>query len=349
MSDEVVDVVIPLHRADRPVGDAIRSADTAAQGIATRVTVVLHDLVLPDDTERELAQRAQLVRCDDGIPSPSGPRNAGFAATTSPFVFFLDSDDHLAPDCLRQLHQAARDTDADVVLPSIRSGSGYVGVPFVASRSPRLLDPARDGLFFRGHSVALLRRSALERTGVRYPAGIRTGEDFAFLAQLSATLRVALAFDAVYVKGEHGGERITTVGLTAHERLAPARHVLTSEWVGTLQPEQRQALVERILITNLAGEWRNRAKISGPPMPTVFAEVRDLATTASPDAIGMLSVRDRLTLRFEERPGRWRRVGMSKPFGVLPSSLRGAVSRRGPLAAEIRRRIVAGRRRRSAA
>ena len=100
VNEPLVDVVVPLHRGietSRPLSVRRRSE---LQGVATPVTVVLHDLE-PEGTLRDrIGPEARVLVCRDGIPSPSGPRNIGLEAATAPFVFFLDSDDSLAPDCL---------------------------------------------------------------------------------------------------------------------------------------------------------------------------------------------------------------------------------------------------------
>jgi glycosyltransferase involved in cell wall biosynthesis len=344
MTQPLVDVVIPLHRGDRPIDVALASCRSDVQGVETRAIVVLHGLQLEPAAAAELDAKATVLRCDDDLRSPSGPRNVGISSATAPFLFFLDSDDRLAPGCLRQLLDAANETGADVVLPSVSTDTGYVGVPFVWSRSPRLLDPARDGLFLRGRSFALVRRAALERTGIRFPEGIRTGEDFVFMSRLSSELDVAMAFGAVYLLGAHEGERITTDTMTVDERLAPARHVLTSGWFRALPPALGTALAERILSVNLANEWRHRQRIAPGPLREGFTDLRDLAVELAPSAIRMLSVRDRQTLRYEDRPARWRRLLLAKPFGLVPSSPRAALHPRGPLRAEVRRRIAASRR-----
>lgn len=343
-----VDVVIPLHRADRAIEAAVASAQTELQGIPTQVSVVLHNLTLEEPLRTRLASRATVLHCHDGIYSPSGPRNVGLDAAMAPFVFFLDSDDELAPQCLRRLHDVAELTGADVVLPSIRSGSTYVGTPLVARRHPELLDVVRHHLFLRSHVPALLRRSMLVSTGIRYPAGIRTGEDFALMSELFARVPTGMAFDAVYDVLGTGADRASTAALPAEEQLAGVRHVLTSRWVDELPHLQRQALARRILAVNLAGGWRMKNRLRhelDDRQREEHLRVRSMAEQLSPDASAYLSVRDRTTLAFDPEPTWIRQLLMAKPFGLVPSSWAGALSRRSPLVHEARSWVVRHRRR----
>jgi len=343
-TDPTVDVIVPLHTTDRAVDVAVSSAQAAHQGIATRVLVVLHDIAPADRSKIQIESPAVVLHCDDGLRSPSGPRNVGLDAATAPFVFFLDSDDRLAKNCLGLLHEVAAKTDADVVLPSLRIGARYVGTPLAWSRRPRRLEVVNHDLFLRSHVPALLRRTMLERTGVRYPLGIRTGEDFAVMARLLAFEPAALALDAVYEVLDDAADRASSP-LPAHEQLAALRMVLSAGWMDALPEDARELLVRRILSVGVAGAWRRAEASAVDRSSEEHAAVRDAALERCPSAHRLLSVRDRVSLRFSEEPGRIERLLRSAPLGLVPSSFRGA-GPRGPLVREARSWVVRHRRRR---
>ena len=347
MTGHLVDVVIPVHRVDRALGAAVASAQSVLQGVPTRVLVVLHNLKSPGAMISELAPTVAVLRCDDGIPSPSGPRNTGLAAATAPFVFFLDSDDVLAPGCLGRLHEVAVETGADVVLPSILGPGGYLGTPLVLSRAPRTLDVVRHGLFERSHSFALIRRRCLDELGLRFPEGIRTGQDLVLMARLYTDASTAIARDAVYVLKDHGGERVSTSSHGRSDQLAAVAHILSSDWIEGLPEDQRDALVRRILSVNLANGWRRKRGLGHRPSAADHASMRDLALQHSRRALQWMSVRDRVTLRFSESPTRVERMLLSPFFGLVPSTLIGALSRSGPLPTKALSWLVARRRRRT--
>lgn len=340
-----VDVIIPLHRPDRPIAATIESVASELQGVLTRAIVVLHDLELAGDTLEQLQRVAMVISHRDGIPSPSGPRNAGLDSATARYVFFLDSDDALAPGCLGALCRVAEASGADVVLPSVRDGDRYVGTPLALRRSTSTLDVVRHHLFMRSHVPALIRRATLLDSGIRYPAGIRTGQDFVMMAQLYATASTAIALDAVYIMADDGRQRVSRTPLPAEHQLAAVHAILTSPWAQALPTSQREALVHRILSINLAGGWRRKRQM-GHPLPTEsHAKMRALALSLAPGAADYLSVRDRMTLRFDDDPGPWHRILTARPLGLIPTTLRGASSLRGPLGIELRSLIVRRRRR----
>lgn len=346
MTAPLIDVIVPLHRTDRAIDDAVASAQSSVQGIATRVLVVLHNLDVDEAERVRLGASARVLLCDDGVASPSGPRNIGLDAASAPFVFFLDSDDRLAPDCLRRLHDAAEATGADVVLPSLWVGHRYVGTPLVWSRRCRVLDVVNHDLFMRSHVPALLRRQVLDSSGVRYPDGIRTAEDLVVMAHLYAIATTSVALDAVYIVLDDAVGRTSTAPLRPDEQLAAMRLVLDSPWVDRLDVQERDLLVRRILSVNIAGAWRTLAEPVRSRAQAEHVAVRDLALARSPGARALLSVRDLVSLRFDSHPGRVARVLLRRPFGLVPVSLKGAISPHAPMVREARSSLVRHRPRR---
>jgi hypothetical protein len=341
----LVDVIIPVHRVDRNYLDAVRSAQPEVQGISTRVLLVLHGIHLDVTHAEVLRPLATVLRCDDGIPSPSGPRNVGLEAASAPFVSFVDSDDVLHSDCLRRLHAAVVKTEADVALPSILSSDGYRGTPLAISRSPRLLDIVRHDLFSRSHSFGLIRRDLLVREGLRYPPAIRAGQDLVLMARLFTLARTAVAIDAVYELRDHDGDRVTTTRLPREDQLAAARHLLSSPWLAELSGPVLDALAMRVVSVNLAHGWRRKRAIGHEPSADDHREVRDLALAWSSSFVPLLSVRDRVSLRFRTTSGRLDRILMHPVFGLVPSTPRGLFSPRGPFVAQLRNWAVRHRRR----
>lgn len=349
MTEPVIDVIVPVHRTDRAVDVAVASAQSSVQGIATRVLVVLHNLDLDEAARVRLEESATVLRCDDGVASPSGPRNTGLGAASAPFVFFLDSDDRLAPRCLRRLHDAAEATATDVVLPSLWVSRRYVGTPLVWSRRARVLDIVDHDLFMRSHVPALIRRRVLTSSGIRYPDGIRTSEDLVVMAHLYAIAPTSVALDAVYLVLDDAVERASTAPLPPNERFAAVRLLLEAPWVDRLDVRQRDLLVRRILSVNVAGAWRDASEPARSRSREEHVTARDRAFGRSPGAQALLSVRDLVSLRFDDDPGWVARVLMTRPFGLVPVSLKVAMTRHAPMVREGRSWLVRHRRRRVSA
>lgn len=108
-----VSVVIPHYNRSTLLRQTIESV---------RIQNVDCELIVVDDgsDKHELSEVLKLreenvlVICrKDGIKGPSTCRNLGWRASTSPLVMFLDSDDLLAPWCLRQRLQVSTDEHRD--------------------------------------------------------------------------------------------------------------------------------------------------------------------------------------------------------------------------------------------
>lgn len=167
------------------------------------------------------------------------------------------------------------------------------------------------------------------------------------MAELYAKGTTALAFDAVYVMEDDGGERVSQTPLPPDQQLAAVQAIATSPWARGLPLEQRVALAQRILSINLAGGWRRKQQMGHALSSETHGEMRALVCDLGPGALPLLSVRDRTSLRFDPRPGPVERLLMSKPFGVVPTSWRAILHPLGPVSVQLRSSIVRHRRRRS--
>ncbi|MBU6320379.1 MAG: glycosyltransferase family 2 protein [Alphaproteobacteria bacterium] len=188
-------------------GDKLRP--TIASALASRdisIEVIAIDDASPDTTFeviQDIAAQDKRVRYDRlAVNSgPSGARNRAIDLARGEFIAVLDADDSMAPERLAHMMACARATGADIVIDNLiavdEDGRKSDSRPFLKSsafRQSRPVDlatwvrfntPAR-GRDSLGYLKPLIRRSFLDRMGLRYDPELRNGEDYDLIARLLA-------------------------------------------------------------------------------------------------------------------------------------------------------------------
>lgn len=261
--DPEVDLTIAVHSVSRPIERAVRSVLDATDA-AVRVTVAVHEID-PRLIEEKLAwagDRVRYLHVQDGMRSPTGPFNAGLAAAEAPWVSIMGSDDTLAPHAIDSWLALARRAHADIVIPRITYFASRP-VPTPPTRPWRTsgLDGVRDRLSYRSAPLGLLSR---ERFGhLRFPEGVRTGEDIPFVTALwFAGARVA--YDRrgpAYVGHADASDRTTSITIPVEEEFAWLRVLLADPTYRRLAQPARSAIAVKCIRINLFGAVLNRSDV----------------------------------------------------------------------------------------
>jgi hypothetical protein len=338
-----VDVVIPVHRADRPIARAVGSIldHTRAQ---VRVTVVCHEVATA-----EIAQalgsassdpQLRLLAHRDGTDSPAGPINAGLDAASAPFTALLDSDDTYEPGAIDAWLGVQRRDDAEAVIPMFRyADAGSARTPPTRPGRRRRLDGVRDRLAYRTRMHGLVARS---RFGdVRMTPGLATGEDVLQGARVwFSDARISFARRAPgYLVHLDASERASATPRPARDSLAFLDAVLSPEL--NLTDRQCEALVIKVLRTHVMDVARSALDAAAPheQLDAVADSLRRLRS-ASPGAASALSRRDGRILEQIERTGRDLRTlaqdlavrtDYRRPANLVPSDPRRILAREAPL------------------
>lgn len=258
-----VDVVIAVHSALRPVERAVRSLVAGGLPVGgadgVRVTVVCHNIdveTIRRGMSAESAEHARFLGLDDGIRSPAGPFNHGLDHATGEFVAVMGSDDTVEAGALAQwLDWARRERVAALVVPERHADGRLVRSPIVRVGRSRRLDPVKDRLAYRTAPLGLLRREVVDSLGLRFTAGLATGEDQLFSARLwFSGLRIDYGRGTgCYVVGGDQPDRVTHMQRTVSADLEFATSLVAGDWFTGLPLVHRQALVTKILRIHVFG------------------------------------------------------------------------------------------------
>ncbi|GAA2456122.1 hypothetical protein GCM10009857_20660 [Agromyces soli] len=297
-----MDVVVPVHRLDRPIDRAVASALREAE--TSRVIVVGHEL----SAERVRARlgetagdpRVEVIAHHDGVPSPAGPVNAGLERATADFVIRLDSDDEFEPGLLASLLAAQRAGGASVAIPLIRrNGATPLLSPLARAGDRALLDPIADRLVYRTHTFALVDRRRFP--SLRLSVGLATGEDVEYAIALWFSGRgVAFARSGpAYRLNDDAGERVTTTRRPVADDLACVLRLLDSPTFSRLPRRAQRAVATKLLRNHVLQTARNRPTPAEWSAADRVAVARTVAAirTAAPSAAAPLSIAERRILR----------------------------------------------------
>ncbi len=248
----LVDVTIAVHSASRPIRRAVASVLDGTEA-PVRVIVVAHNIdpAIIRDNLGDLAtdDRVLMLDLQDGIRSPAGPMNAGFANSTAPFIALLGSDDEFAPGALDSWLRVQRSTGASTVIPKIAIIGRHNNPlpPLRDGRRSRRLDAAKDRLAYRSAPLGLIDR---DRFGhLRFSEGLSSGEDIAFTAELWFRGRnLAVDIDGpAYVGHEDEKDRVTFTPRPVREDFAFLAELEGADWFRSLREQSRTAIVVKLL------------------------------------------------------------------------------------------------------
>ena len=309
-TEPVVDLVVAVHTAQRPVARAVASALDCQ--VPVRVTVVAHHVepaLIEANLERvEVPDRSsvRVLALSDGTRSPAGPFNLGLDAATARLVAVMGSDDMLAPGALDSWVALQERTGAAAVVARLaHAGAGTVSagrtVPTPPARPFRTtgLDGVRDRLSYRSAPLGLLERSTLDSLGLRFTPGLEVGEDVEVVTRLWFS-GAPVAFDRrgpAYLVQDDAGDRVTYVSRPVVDELEFVRRIVTADWFRGYAVGQRAAVGVKMLRIHVFGVVGNREPgFWDAAERSALARVAQAVLDAAPGCERVMSRADRAVL-----------------------------------------------------
>ena len=299
-----IDVVIAVHRDSRPIERAVASVlDGGVAPPFLRVSVVCHN-VAPAAIARRLGTLTadgslppgvRLLELHDDRHSPAGPFNLGIDRATARFVSVMGSDDTVDPGTYAAwLALGDGRASAAVVAAQRTTSQGRVPTPVVRPWRSFELDPLRDRLAYRTAPLGLVRRTEVDRLGLRFTEDLGSGEDQEFSARLwFGGGRIDFARRAGdYVIHDDQHDRMTQGRQDVPTLFRFATHLVSTTWFGRQDRRVQEALVTKVLRVHVvpavgarsaAGGWSEQDREDA-------REVVSALVSAAPGSLSSLSL-----------------------------------------------------------
>ncbi len=200
----LISVIMPVYDVEAYLPQAISSV--LAQRMAD------FELILVDDgspdrcgalCDEAAAQDKRIRVLHQRNRGLSAARNAGIDLARGQWLFFVDSDDFLHPDCLQALYVSAQDAQADIALCGVCK-TDATGVP-LERQWPRLASQTlsqQDALRAVSNPHFLVAWNKLYRREIfatlRYPEGHLNEDDFLAVSLYATATRVVTVSDCYY-------------------------------------------------------------------------------------------------------------------------------------------------------
>jgi len=300
-----VEVIVPVHDRARPLARAVQSVGESGLrwGEQVVVTVVAHNL--PADAVHGMLSGlpaeavVDVLACDDGLPSPAGPRTLALERSRARYVTFLDSDDWFEPGALAHwLRLAERHRLTAVIAPERHASGRAVLNPPVRPLHAGALHPRRDRLPYRTALRGLLDRAAILEEGLRFSTGVTNGSDQPVSLGLWFSGRpVRFASRApAYVLGDDAPSRVTRTPQPLDAEVAASAQLLRGAWFRSLTLRDRQLVATKMvrihLLPGLALRTLDVADNRAAHECALAAEFLHLARDAAPGLERSLSRTD---------------------------------------------------------
>lgn len=114
-----ISVIVPVYNVSEYIAECIQSL--FMQTFQDFEIIVVDDcgtdnsMTVAEDLLSKSTLPYQILRHDHNRGLSAG-RNTGMAAANAEYVYFLDSDDYITPECLEKLYVKAIDTNADITI-----------------------------------------------------------------------------------------------------------------------------------------------------------------------------------------------------------------------------------------
>lgn len=206
-----ITVIIPVYNVEKYLA---RCLDSVLAQTFRNFEVICVDDASPDGSSkilRDYADKDERIRIlkNESNSGLSHTRNVGLAQARGKYVYFLDSDDTIEPECLERTYVAAERDNAEIVFFGYREKKEEEGKEELFPITGYICDKIWNGmeLFVELRKISympspvqfkLWRKSFLEQYGLQFYEGIYHEDLLFYLSSLVHAERITCLCDVLY-------------------------------------------------------------------------------------------------------------------------------------------------------
>lgn len=200
-----ISVIVPVYKAEKYLPSCLESI--AAQTVFDKIQLILADDGSPDNCgiicDEFAAKHDNVLVLHKENGGVSSARNAGLDAAQGEYVGFVDSDDTIAPDYYEKLLAAVEKNNCDMAFGSMtllykgemRVWPCWYPENTVLDRAG-IIEQYAERMLTDGDQnsvcVKLFKRDIIEKNSIRFPLGVKIGEDKMFVLEFLSCCRTAV-------------------------------------------------------------------------------------------------------------------------------------------------------------
>ncbi|MGD6886301.1 glycosyltransferase [Staphylococcus shinii] len=209
-------IIVPSYNSEKYIGELLNSLQEQKYD-QKEFEVLLIDDCSTDNTLDVVASyknklNLTIKQLEANSGGPGKPRNTALNMAQGEYVFFVDSDDYIHPDTLKDVSEFVEENQADVVLVKMEGVNGR-GVPksmFKETNDDVTLANSR--IIYTLSPTKFYRTSLLRDNHIEFPEDLRSAEDqlFTMKAYVNAKKIAILADKPYYYATKREGEHMSS-------------------------------------------------------------------------------------------------------------------------------------------
>lgn len=234
--------------------------------------IIIVDDCSSDDTS-ELVQKMKkqyteyninYIRLEKNTGNASIPRNKAINEAKGEYLLFIDSDDYLTSETLKNSYTFAKKNNSDIVYLRYGLGSDFGNVPkgFIKEGTKPKADIIDNAMLYSLSVLKLFKLSEVKRLNLYFNPKITIGEDMLFTSKFlfNTEIHSILADQEYYIIVHHESDRLTKKTVPIEDSFSNYNQIMENILTGTYQDEtyRRRASARFIHRTLTVGRGANK-------------------------------------------------------------------------------------------